>query len=194
MKITKTSLEGALVLEPKVFSDERGFFCESFNQREFSKQTGLDVAFVQDNQSHSIRGVLRGLHYQVRQAQGKLVRVVHGKIFDVVVDLRKNSSTFGTWESFELSEENHQQLWIPPGLAHGFLTLSESADVLYKITDYYAPEHERTLAWNDPELGIPWPLEQVSELKLSGKDEAGMSWKEAKKGNEKIFSNDSRES
>jgi len=166
------------MLEPKIFGDERGFFCESFNQRAFLKQTGIDAVFVQDNQSHSVQGVLRGLHYQVKQPQGKLVRVVHGKIFDVVVDLRPDSPMFGKWESFELSEENHHQLWIPPGLAHGFLTLSETADVLYKTTDYYAPEHERALFWNDSEIAIEWPLDQVGEVKLSEKDRQGIAWRE----------------
>lgn len=181
MNITKTSFEGVLILEPKVFGDERGFFSETFNQREFLKQTGIDIAFVQDNQSHSAQGVLRGLHYQVKQAQGKLVRVVRGKVFDVVVDLRPSSPSFGKWESFELSEENHLQLWIPPGFAHGFLTLSASADVLYKTTDYYAPEYERTLAWNDSEIAVKWALEQVGEVQLSGKDKTGMSWEEVKR-------------
>jgi len=166
------------MLEPKFFGDERGFFCESFNQRAFLKQTGIDAVFVQDNQSHSVQGVLRGLHYQVKQPQGKLVRVVHGKIFDVVVDLRPDSPMFGKWESFELSEENHHQLWIPPGLAHGFLTLSETADVLYKTTDYYAPEHERALFWNDSEIAIEWPLDQVREVTLSEKDRQGIAWRE----------------
>jgi len=166
------------MLEPKIFGDERGFFCESFNQRAFLKQTGIDAVFVQDNQSHSVQGVLRGLHYQVKQPQGKLVRVVHGKIFDVVVDLRPDSPMFGKWESFELSEENHHQLWIPPGLAHGFLTLSETADVLYKTTDYYAPEHERALFWNDSEIAIEWPLDQVREVTLSEKDRQGIAWRE----------------
>lgn len=181
MKVTKTDIDGVFIIAPKIFADERGFFCESFNQREFIKETGINVSFVQDNQSHSVKGVLRGLHYQVKQAQGKLVRVVNGKIFDVVVDLRRDSSTFGKWESFELSESNHHQLWIPPGLAHGFLTLSERADVLYKTTDYYAPQHERTLLWNDSELAITWPLEQLGELQLSAKDKAGMSWNEVSK-------------
>lgn len=181
MKVRKTNIEGVLILEPKIFRDERGFFCESFQRRDFLKQTGIDVAFVQDNHSHSLQGVLRGLHYQVEQAQGKLVRVVHGKIFDVVVDLRPTSPTFGKWESFDLSEENHHQLWIPSGLAHGFLTLSESADVLYKTTDYYAPEHERTLLWNDPELGVQWPLEKVSEILFSEKDRRGLAWSETVK-------------
>lgn len=180
MKVTKTSMEGLLLLEPMIFGDERGFFYESYNQRDFLKKVGLDVTFVQANHSHSVQGVLRGLHYQLKQPQGKLVSVIRGKIFDVVVDLRQGSSTFGKWESFELSEENRKQLWIPPGLAHGFLTLSKSADVLYKTTDYYAPEHERTLAWNDPELRIQWPLEQVGEFKLSEKDGAGISLEKAK--------------
>lgn len=181
MKITTTSIEGVIILEPTIFRDERGFFCESFNQREFLKETGIDAIFVQDNHSHSVQGALRGLHYQTQQAQGKLVRVVHGKIFDVIVDLRHGTPTFGKWASFELSEENHQQLWIPPGLAHGFLTLSASADVLYKTTDYYAPEHERTLVWNDPEIGAEWPLDQVLGMNLSEKDRQGMSWREVKK-------------
>lgn len=175
MKVTKTSMEGVLMFEPIVFGDERGFFYESFNQRDFLKEVGLDVTFVQDNHSHSMQGVLRGLHYQVKQPQGKLVSVIRGKIFDVVVDLREHSSTFGKWESFELSEENRKQLWIPPGFAHGFLALSLSADVLYKATDYYAPEHERTILWNDSEIGVKWPLELISELKLSTKDGAGIS-------------------
>ena len=173
MKVTKTSMEGILLLEPKIFGDERGFFYESFNQRDFLKEVGLDVTFVQDNHSHSMQEVLRGLHYQVKQPQGKLVSVIRGKIFDVVVDLRQGSSTFGKWESFELSEENRKQLWIPPGFAHGFLTLSSLADVFYKTTDYYAPEYERTILWSDPEVGIKWP--EGCELKLSEKDRAGMS-------------------
>lgn len=179
MKVTETKIEGVLLIEPKIFGDERGFFYESFNQREFLKQTGIEVAFVQDNHSDSVEGVLRGLHYQFQQAQGKLVRVVRGKIFDVVVDLRKDSSTFGKWEGFELSENNHHQLWIPLGLAHGFLTLSEKANVLYKTTDYYAPEHERTLAWNDSAVSIQWPIHQVNQIKLSEKDRHGLVWEEA---------------
>ena len=173
-------MEGLLILEPMIFGDERGFFYESYNQRDFLKKVGLDVIFVQANHSHSVQGVLRGLHYQVKQPQGKLVSVIRGKIFDVVVDLRQVSSTFGKWESFELSEENRKQLWIPPGFAHGFLTLSKSADVLYKTTDYYAPEHERTLAWNDPEISVSWPLEEVGEFQLSEKDGAGISLEKAK--------------
>lgn len=172
-------MEGVLMFEPMVFGDERGFFYESFNQRDFLKEVGLDIAFVQDNHSHSVQGVLRGLHYQVKQPQGKLVSVIRGKIFDVVVDLRQGSSTFGKWESFELSEENRKQLWIPSGFAHGFLTLSKSADVLYKTTDYYAPEYERTILWNDPEIAIQWP--EGCEVKLSEKDRVGMLLEEAKR-------------
>lgn len=172
-------MEGVLMFDPIVFSDERGFFYESFNHRDFLEQVGSDVAFVQDNHSHSTEGVLRGLHYQAKHPQGKLVRVIRGTIFDVVVDLRQGSSTFGKWESFELSAENHRPLWMPPGFAHGFLVMSLSADVLYKTTDYYAPEHERTILWNDPEIGIRWP--KGYELKLSEKDRRGMSLKEAQK-------------
>lgn len=171
MKVTPTTLPGLLILEPKVFGDSRGFFMESFNARTFRELTGLDVDFVQDNHSRSSKGVLRGLHYQIQQAQGKLVRVVRGSVFDVAVDLRKGSPTFGQWEGVELSEENQRQLWIPPGFAHGFLVTSDSADFLYKTTDYYAPEHERSLLWNDPAVGVAWPLE--GEPLLSAKDVAG---------------------
>lgn len=171
MKVTPTTLPGLLILEPKVFGDSRGFFMESFNARTFRELTGLDVDFVQDNHSRSAKGVLRGLHYQIQQAQGKLVRVVRGSVFDVAVDLRKSSPTFGKWEGVELSEENQRQLWIPPGFAHGFLVTSESADFLYKTTDYYAPEHERSLLWNDPAVGVEWPL--AGEPLLSAKDVAG---------------------
>ena len=171
MKATPTTLPGLLILEPKVFGDSRGFFMESFNARTFRELTGLDVDFVQDNHSRSAKGVLRGLHYQIQQAQGKLVRVVRGSVFDVAVDLRKSSPTFGKWEGVELSEENQRQLWIPPGFAHGFLVTSESADFLYKTTDYYAPEHERSLLWNDPAVGVEWPL--AGEPLLSAKDVAG---------------------
>lgn len=171
MKVTPTTLPGLLILEPKVFGDSRGFFMESFNARTFRELTGLDVDFVQDNHSRSAKGVLRGLHYQIQQAQGKLVRVVRGSVFDVAVDLRKASPTFGKWEGVELSEENQRQLWIPPGFAHGFLVTSESADFLYKTTDYYAPEHERSLLWNDPAVGVEWPL--AGEPLLSAKDVAG---------------------
>lgn len=171
MKSISTAIADVFILEPKVFGDTRGFFFESFNSRAFAEATGLDVNFVQDNHSRSTRGVLRGLHYQAQQPQGKLVRVVRGSVFDVAVDIRKTSPTFGKWVGVELSEDNHRQLWVPPGLAHGFLVISESADFLYKTTDYYAPEHERCLAWNDPAIGIDWPLE--GEPQLSAKDQLG---------------------
>lgn len=171
MKATATAIEGVLLLEPKVFGDARGFFMESWNRRTFA-QLGLDVDFVQDNHSRSQRGVLRGLHYQLRQPQGKLVRVVAGEVFDVAVDLRRSSPTFGRWTGVHLSAENQRMFWIPPGCAHGFLTLSDSADFLYKATDYYAPEHERSLLWNDPDLAIDWPL-AGSEPVLAAKDAAG---------------------
>ncbi|WP_398313370.1 dTDP-4-dehydrorhamnose 3,5-epimerase [Zoogloea sp.] len=171
MKVIQTAIPDLLILEPKVFGDTRGFFMESFNARSFQEATGLNVDFVQDNHSRSAKGVLRGLHYQIQQAQGKLVRVVRGSVFDVAVDLRKGSPTFGKWEGVELSEENNRQFWIPPGFAHGFLVTSESADFLYKTTDYYAPEHERSLAWNDPDVGVEWPLD--GEPLLSAKDLAG---------------------
>jgi dTDP-4-dehydrorhamnose 3,5-epimerase len=172
MNVLQTAIPGLLILEPKVFGDSRGFFMESYNAKAFQDATGLDVNFVQDNHSRSGKGVLRGLHYQIEQAQGKLVRVVRGSVFDVAVDLRKASPTFGKWSGVELSEENHRQLWIPPGFAHGFLVTSESADFLYKTTDYYAPQFERSLAWNDPTVGVEWPLEgepQVSAKDVSGK-------------------------
>jgi dTDP-4-dehydrorhamnose 3,5-epimerase len=171
MNVLQTAIPGLLILEPKVFGDSRGFFMESFNAKAFRDATGLDVNFVQDNHSRSGKGVLRGLHYQIEQAQGKLVRVVRGSVFDMAVDLRKASPTFGKWAGVELSEENHRQLWIPPGFAHGFLVTSESADFLYKTTDYYAPQFERSLAWNDPTVGVVWPLE--GEPQLSAKDVAG---------------------
>jgi len=157
VKVTPTSLPGVLLLEPEVFGDARGFFLESWNRRTFREATGFEGDFVQDNHSRSGRGVLRGLHYQVRQVQGKLLRAVRGEIFDVAVDVRRSSPTFGRWTGVVLSEENGRQLWIPPGFAHGFLVLSESADVMYKATDYYAPQHERCIAWNDPGIGIAWP-------------------------------------
>lgn len=171
MKVIETGIEGLLVLEPKVFGDARGFFMESFNARTFAEVTGLKLDFVQDNHSRSGRGVLRGLHYQVRRPQGKLVRVSQGSVFDVAVDLRRSSPTFGRWYGVELSGENHRQFWVPAGFAHGFYVLSESADFLYKTTDYYAPEHERSLAWNDPTVGVQWPL--AGEPLLSAKDVAG---------------------
>jgi dTDP-4-dehydrorhamnose 3,5-epimerase len=157
--VTSTAIPEVLVLEPKVFGDARGFFFESFNARDFAQATGLNVAFVQDNHSKSAHGVLRGLHYQIQHAQGKLVRVVQGEVFDVAVDLRRSSPTFGRWVGERLSADNHKQLWVPPGFAHGFVVLSESAEFLYKTTDYWYPEHERSLLWNDPVIGIAWPLE-----------------------------------
>lgn len=171
MKVIETQLPGPLIMEPRVFGDSRGFFMESYNVRSFAEQAGLDAAFVQDNHSRSARGVLRGLHYQIRQPQGKLVRVVRGAVFDVAVDMRRSSPTFGQWAGCELTEDNHRQFWIPPGFAHGFLVLSELADFLYKTTDYYAPEHERCLAWNDPTVAVDWPL--TGEPLLSGKDRVG---------------------
>ena len=174
MQVIRTAIPEVLVIEPQVFGDERGFFYESFNQRVWRERTGLARDFVQDNHSRSCRGVLRGLHYQIRQPQGKLVRVVHGTVFDVAVDLRKSSPTFGQWVGAELSADNHHQLWVPPGFAHGFLVLSGSADFLYKTTDYYAPEHERSVAWNDPAIGIEWPDVGVA-LTLSGKDASAAS-------------------
>ncbi|MBU1444031.1 MAG: dTDP-4-dehydrorhamnose 3,5-epimerase [Gammaproteobacteria bacterium] len=168
MKITPTKIPDLLIIEPKVFGDARGFFFESFNERAFHEHTGTQVRFKQDNHSRSAKGVLRGLHYQVRQPQGKLVRVVRGAIFDVAVDIRRSSPTFGSWIGVELSEDNHRQLWVPEGLAHGFLVVSDSADVLYKTTDYYAPQYERSIAWNDPAIGIVWPTE--GEPLLSAKD------------------------
>ncbi len=178
MKATPTAIPDVLLIEPQVFGDARGFFFESFNQRDFAQATGVHAAFVQDNHSRSARGVLRGLHYQIRQPQGKLVRVVAGTVFDVVIDLRRASPSFGQWVGAVLSEDNKTQLWIPPGCAHGFVVLSESADFLYKTTDYYAPEHERCIAWNDPTLNIDWPdLGQAPVL--SAKDAAGVSWADA---------------
>ena len=172
MKVIETAIPGLLILEPKVFGDARGFFMESYNAKAFQDATGLDVNFVQDNHSRSGKGVLRGLHYQIEQAQGKLVRVTRGSVFDAVVDLRKSSPPFGQWAGVELSEENSRQLWIPPGFAHGFLVTSDSADFLYKTTDYYAPQFERSLAWNDPTVGVEWPLAGTAPL-LSAKDVAG---------------------
>jgi len=176
-KITTTPIDGVLVLEPKVFGDARGFFFESFNARDFAQATGLDVTFVQDNHSKSAKGVLRGLHYQAQHAQGKLVRVAQGAVFDVAVDIRKGSPTFGQWFGLELSAENNKQLWIPAGLAHGFLVTSESAEFLYKTTDYYHPEFERSLLWNDPSVGVEWPLHLLdSEPLLAAKDVAALTF------------------
>ena len=172
MKATPTAIADVLLMEPRVFGDARGFFYESFNARDFAAATGLDVNFVQDNHSKSARGVLRGLHYQVQKPQGKLVRVVAGEVFDVVVDIRPQSPTYGQWVGEHLSASNQRQLWIPPGLAHGFLVLSESAEFLYKTTDYYAPEFERCLAWDDAQLNIAWPLAGLVPV-VSAKDALG---------------------
>ena len=172
MNVIQTAIPGVVIIEPKVFGDDRGFFYESYNQQRFEELTGTAPAFVQDNHSRSARGVLRGLHYQIQQTQGKLVRVTSGEVFDVCVDLRRSSPTFGKSVSVILSAENHRQIWVPPGFAHGFLVTSDSAEFLYKTTDYYAPEYERSLLWNDPALGIEWPLQQ--EPLLSVKDKAGV--------------------
>ena len=170
MKATETALPGVFVIEPAVFGDDRGFFMESFNAAKFSELTGTDVDFVQDNHSRSSANVLRGIHYQIEYAQGKLVRVTEGAVFDVAVDLRRSSPCFGQWYGVELSAENKKQLWVPAGFGHAFLVLSESADFLYKTTDYYHPESERSILWNDPEIGIEWPLASGVEPRLSGKD------------------------
>lgn len=177
MKVIKTAIPDVLMLEPKVFGDSRGFFLESYNKRALRDATGLDVEFVQDNHSRSKRGVLRGLHYQIRQPQGKLIRVLAGRVFDVAVDLRRSSPMFGKWVGMELDAESMRMLWIPPGFAHGFTVMSESADMLYKATDYYAPEHERTLRWNDASVSIAWPL--AGEPTLSDKDRRGASLADA---------------
>jgi dTDP-4-dehydrorhamnose 3,5-epimerase len=177
MQAVGTGIPGLLVLEPKVFGDARGFFFESFNQRKFSEQTGVNDAFVQDNHSRSARNVLRGLHYQIKQPQGKLVRVVAGEVFDVAVDIRRSSPTFGKWFGIHLSAENKKMLWIPAGFAHGFVVLSESAEFLYKTTDYWAPEHERCIVWNDSDLAIAWPLQE--QPLLSAKDAAGKPFRQA---------------
>lgn len=177
MQVIRTEIPEVLILEPRVFGDARGFFFESYNQRAFQDATGWAPAFVQDNHSGSARNVLRGLHYQIRQPQGKLVRVTAGAVYDVAVDLRRSSPTFGRWVGARLSAENHRQMWVPPGFAHGFLVLSEFAEFLYKTTDFYAPEHERCIAWNDPELSIDWPLDGPPIL--SAKDAHGVSLREA---------------
>ncbi|SHN42273.1 dTDP-4-dehydrorhamnose 3,5-epimerase [Duganella sacchari] len=173
MNVIKTPLEGLLVLEPRVFGDDRGFFFESYNARRFAELTGVAADFVQDNHSRSTKGVLRGLHYQIQQAQGKLVRATAGAVFDVAVDIRKSSPTFGQWFGAELSAENKRQMWIPAGFAHGFVVISDSAEFLYKTTDYWAPEHERAILWNDPAIGIDWPALDAAPL-LSGKDQAAL--------------------
>lgn len=177
MKVTATAIPDVLVIEPKVFGDERGFFYESFNQQAFNQATGLDVKFVQDNHSRSAKGVLRGLHYQIQQPQGKLVRCVRGAVYDVAVDIRKSSPNFGTWVGVELTEQNHKQLWVPAGFAHGFVVLTDTADFLYKTTEYYAPMHEQCIVWNDSELEIHWPLDGIPLV--SAKDAKGKTFKTA---------------
>ena len=176
MKISPTEIPDLLIIEPKVFGDERGFFFESFSKKVFKELTGVGDEFVQDNHSRSTKGVLRGLHYQIKQPQGKLVRVVRGEVFDVAVDLRKSSETFGQWHGVHLSAENKRQFWVPPGFAHGFVVLSDEAEFLYKTTDYYAPEHERCICWNDADLAINWPSLDVL---VSEKDASGQSFEQA---------------
>lgn len=175
--ISRTRITEVLLIKQRIFQDERGFFYESYNQQKFAQETGINANFIQDNHSCSKQNVLRGLHYQINKPQGKLIRVIQGKIFDVAVDIRKSSSTFGQWVSYELSSENKFQLWIPPGFAHGFLALSEVAEVVYKTTEYYYPQGERTILWNDPDLAIEWPLS--SSPILSTKDQAGQLFKMA---------------
>ncbi|QCI10206.1 dTDP-4-dehydrorhamnose 3,5-epimerase [Pseudomonas putida] len=177
MNTIKTAIADVVIIEPKVFGDSRGFFFESFNARAFAEQTGVDVEFVQDNHSRSQKGVLRGLHYQLQNAQGKLVRVVQGEVLDVAVDIRKSSPTFGQWVAVRLSADNHRQLWVPAGFAHGFVVLSESAEFLYKTTDYYNPAAERCIRWDDPTLAIDWEL--AEQPQLSAKDQAGVLFKDA---------------
>ena len=177
MKVIKTKIPDVLIIEPQVYGDDRGFFLESFNEQKFAHHTGVTLDFVQDNHSRSSKNVLRGLHYQIQQPQGKLVRVVLGEVLDVAVDIRKNSSTFGQWVSCVLSEQNKKQFWVPPGFAHGFVVLSDSADFLYKTTDYYAPQYERSLLWNDPDLGIDWQI--TAEPILSEKDKSASPLKTA---------------
>ena len=177
MKVTQTDIPDVLVIEPEVFGDDRGFFFESFNQKSWQRNTGLEGVFVQDNHSRSANGVLRGIHYQIQQVQGKLVRVVAGEVFDVAVDLRRNSPTFGRWIGEYLSAENYKQFWIPEGFGHAFVVLSENAEFLYRTTDYWAPEHERCIIWNDPELDINWPIDFAP--RLSEKDVKGLLLKDA---------------
>lgn len=178
MQILETVIADVKLIKPIVFSDDRGFFLESFNQKRFCELTGLEFDFVQDNHSRSNRGVLRGLHYQINQSQGKLIRVIKGRVYDVAVDIRRASPSFGRWVGAELSAENFLQMWIPPGFAHGFLTLEDNTELLYKTTDYYAPEHERSIRWNDPDLAIDWPLDAVEPC-LSDKDQNGTRFAEA---------------
>lgn len=176
LQVTPTAIPDILIVEPKVFGDNRGWFTESFNAIDFAKATGLDVEFVQDNHSCSRQWTLRGMHYQIKQTQGKLVRVTAGSIFDVVVDLRKDSGTFSKWMGLELSSENHKQLWVPPGFAHGFLVLSETAEFLYKTTDYYDPSSEVCLSWCDPMVKIDWPIPLGKQALLNAKDASGLAW------------------
>ena len=180
MKITETKIPAVKLIEPKVFGDERGFFMETWNEKAF-REAGINVTFVQDNQSRSAKNTLRGLHYQIKQPQGKLVRVTRGEVFDVAVDLRTNSPTFGQWVGEYLSEENNRMLWVPPGFAHGFLVTSERADFQYKCTDFYAPEHERAIHWADDQLAIDWPLDNSEELLVSQKDKQAVSLAQAAK-------------
>lgn len=180
MKITETKIPAVKLIEPKVFGDERGFFMETWNEKAF-REAGIDAAFVQDNHSRSVKNTLRGLHYQIKQPQGKLVRVTRGEVFDVAVDLRTNSPTFGQWVGEYLSEENNRMLWVPPGFAHGFLVTSETADFQYKCTDFYAPEHERSIHWADKKLAINWPLDKGTEPLVSQKDKQAVSFDQAEK-------------
>ena len=181
LQVTPTAIPEVLIIEPKVFGDNRGWFTESFNANDFAKVTGLDVQFVQDNHSFSRQWTLRGMHYQLKHTQGKLVRVTAGSVFDVVVDLRKDSSTFSKWVGLELSSENHKQVWVPPGFAHGFLVLSETAEFLYKTTDYYDPSSEVCLSWCDPTVKIDWPIPLGKQALLNAKDAAGLAWGAAPK-------------
>jgi dTDP-4-dehydrorhamnose 3,5-epimerase len=181
ISVTSTAIADVLIIEPKVFGDERGWFTESFNAQDFAEATGLNINFVQDNHSFSRQSTLRGMHYQLEQTQGKLVRVISGSVFDVVVDLRQHSSTYGKWVGEELSAANHKQLWVPAGFAHGFLVLSPTAEFLYKTTDYYHPQSEVCLAWNDPSVAIEWPLGSDVVPNLNAKDSAGLSWDQAPK-------------
>ncbi|HEY9770858.1 MAG TPA: dTDP-4-dehydrorhamnose 3,5-epimerase [Coleofasciculaceae cyanobacterium] len=177
MDVIATTIPDVLIIQPKVFGDERGFFLESFNEKTLKEKAGITAKFVQDNHSRSAKNVLRGLHYQIKQTQGKLVRVVSGEVYDVALDIRKSSPTFGQWTGCFLSEANHRQFWVPPGFAHGFVVLSETADFLYKTTDYYAPEYERSILWNDPQLNIDWKI--TDKPVLSAKDQAGVPLEEA---------------
>jgi dTDP-4-dehydrorhamnose 3,5-epimerase len=177
MKVTPAAIPDVLLIEPQVFSDERGFFFECHNERVFAEKTGISAHFVQDSHSRSVRNVLRGLHYQIRQPQGKLIRVIAGSVFDVTVDLRRSSPTFGRWVSTELSADNKRMVWIPPGFAHGFLVTGDAAEVVYKTTDYWAPMHERCLAWNDQDIGIQWPIQGAPMV--SAKDQKGSAFHDA---------------